>query len=201
MMNIGIFGGTFDPVHNGHIYLAKTAVEAVKLDKLIVMPDKLPPHKQASGMVSDKDRFEMCRIAFEDMPCATVSDWEMRQSGKSYSVYTMRHFKELYPKDKLWLVIGSDMLLCFDKWYRYDEILSMASLVCVSRKNDDTTQKLRAFAKYLTDKCGGEIVVTDALPCEVSSTEIRESIKKMRDTSCYFPKKIVQYIYEHKLYK
>ncbi len=200
MSNIGLFGGTFNPVHTGHIRLLKSVLDKMDFEKVIVLPDRIPPHKQAHNLVSGKQRFEMCRLAFEDMPSVEISDFELKRSGKSYSVYTVRHFKKLYPNDKLCFIMGSDMLLIFDKWYRYEEILSMATLVCISREDEDTTKKLREYAQKLTEK-GGEVIVLDTPPMELSSSEIREKLRNSEDCSCYLPQKIVQYICENNLYK
>lgn len=202
MGNIGIFGGTFNPVHSGHVNLVQTVAKAIEFDKIMIMPDRIPPHKAADDLASGEDRLNMCAIAFEDIKNAEVCDWELRQSGKSYSIFTVEHFKKLYPNDDLWLIMGSDMFLCFDKWYRYEDILSLASVACISRCSEDTDSVLEEHAEKL--KSGGEgrsIVIIKAQPFEVSSSRLRENIKNMEDTSCYFPKKIVQYIYEHNLYR
>lgn len=200
MSNIGLFGGTFNPVHSGHIRLLKSVLDKMDFEKVIVLPDRIPPHKQAHNLVSGKQRSEMCRLAFEDMPSVEISDFELKRSGKSYSVYTVRHFKELYPNDRLCFIMGSDMLLIFDKWYKYEEILSMATLVCISREDEDTTKKLSEYAQKLTEK-GGEVIVLDTPPMELSSSEIREKLRNSEDCSCYLPEKIVQYICENNLYK
>lgn len=201
MSNIGIFGGTFNPVHNGHVRLVQTVSQAIDFEKIIVMPDRIPPHKQADELVSGEDRLNMCAFAFEDMENVEISDWELRQSGKSYTIFTLEHLKMLYPNDKLWLIMGSDMLLCFDKWYRYEDIMKLASIVCISRCDGDSDDVLEEYAQRLSGKAEGfNIVIVKAQPLEVSSSMLREELKKMSDTSCYFPKKIVQYIYEHNLY-
>lgn len=201
MSNIGIFGGTFNPIHNGHIRLVKTVMDSIDFEKVIVMPDRLPPHKQADSLASAQDRLCMCRLAFEDTDRVEVCDWELLRSGKSYTVYTIRHFRMLYPNDTLWLIMGSDMLLSFDRWYAWEEILKNANIVCISRKSEDTPEVLSQKADELMSRTGARIVTVQAQPFEISSERLRESIKKMQDTSCYFPKKIVQYICEHNLYK
>ena len=202
MGNIGIFGGTFNPVHNGHIRLVETVAQAIDFDRIIVMPDRIPPHKKASELASGEDRLQMCKLAFEDMENVEVSDWELRQSGKSYTVFTLEHLKKQYPDDTLWLIMGSDMLLYFEHWYRYEDILSLAGIACISRRGEDTDELLEEHARRLESGGNGRrIVIVKAQPFEVSSSQLRGNIKKMEDTSCYFPKKIVQYIYEHGLYR
>lgn len=200
MRKIAIFGGTFNPIHNGHVRLVRSVTEKIDFDKVIVMPSKIPPHKKVQSLASGKDRFEMCRLAFEEDKRVMVSDYELKRRGKSYSVFTLRYLKKLYPQDKLYFVMGSDMLLCFDKWYRYEELLRMTSLVCISRDDEDTKEKLTACAEGLREK-GAQVILLDTEPYELSSSLVREKLKKAEDCSCYLPQKIVQYICEKNLYK
>lgn len=141
----------------------------------------------------------MCRLAFEKVENVQVSDWELKQSGKSYSVYTLRHFHELFPDDRLFFIMGSDMLLSFESWYCYEEILSLATLICISRENKVTADKLNNYARNLVKK-GGEVIVLEREPFEISSSQIREKLKNHEDCSCYLDKNVVQYISDNKLY-
>ena len=200
-MNIAIYGGTFNPVHKGHYNCLKSVLDSVSLDKVIVLPDRIPPHKSAEGLISGEDRLEMCRLAFGELEKVSISDWELNQTGKSYSVLTLRHFHQEYPEDKLYFIMGSDMLLCFEKWYRYEEILQLASLICVSRENAVTNQFLQQHAEKLTQNCGGEIIIIDTKPFEVSSTQIRKMIENSQIPSCYLDKNVVQYISVNNLYR
>lgn len=200
-MNTAIYGGTFNPVHKGHYNCLKTVLDSIELDRIIVLPDRLPPHKSSEGLVSGIDRLNMCKLAFKDLEKVSFSDWELKQKGKSYSVITLRHFHKKYPDDKLFFIMGSDMLLSFESWYEYKEILRLATLVCVSRENSVTKQLLEEHARKLTSENGGEIIIVDAKPFEVSSTQIREMIKKSQDTSCYLDENVVQYISDNNLYR
>lgn len=199
MKNIAIFGGTFNPVHLGHRKLLESVLKAVDFEKIIVLPDRVPPHKQAVDLVSGMDRLNMCRLAFSDIPKVEISDWELNRQGKSYSVVTLRHFHELYPDNKLFWVMGSDMLLSFHEWFCYEEILSLASIICISRKSDDTGKRLSDYALKLTEK-SGEVIILDVEPFEISSSGIRQRLKSGEDCSCYLDKNVVQYISENKLY-
>lgn len=200
-MNIAIYGGTFNPVHKGHYNCLKSVLDAVELDKVIVLPDRIPPHKSAEGLISGEDRLEMCRLAFGELDKVEVSEWELKQTGKSYSVITLRHFHKLYPEDKLYFIMGSDMLLSFEKWYRYEEILQLASLICVSRENAVTNQILQQHADEMTQNSGGEIIIVDTKPFEVSSTQIRKMIENSQIPSCYLDENVVQYISVKNLYR
>lgn len=197
-MKIGIFGGTFNPVHKGHKNALKTVIENFGLDRVIVLPDRIPPHKQAVDLVDGEDRMNMCKLALGDLPCVEFSDYELKKEGKSYSVYTLRHFHSIYPEDRLCFIMGSDMLLSFTQWYEYKEILSLACLVCVSRSDDDT-DKMEPYARKLRDE-GGDVVIVRTEPFEVSSTQIRDMLKKKSDCTCYLDENVVQYILDKKLY-
>lgn len=198
MSKIGIFGGTFNPVHKGHTKALEKILNNVELDKVIVLPSKIPPHKSASELAGEEDRLNMCKLAFADFQNLEISDFEMKNQGKSYSVITLRHFHKIYPDDELFFIMGSDMLLYFEKWYEYKEILSLAALLCLSRSDEDT-DKLEPFAEKLR-KQGGRVKIVNAPVFEISSTEIREKIKKNEDCSCYLDKNVVQYILEKNLY-
>lgn len=197
-MNIGIFGGTFNPVHKGHVSALKKILSAVSLDRVLVLPDRIPPHKSAEGLVSGSDRLEMCRIAFSGIENTEISDWELKNEGKSYSVITLRHFHEVFPEDKLYFIMGSDMLASFESWYRYEEILTLCSLICVSRSQEDT-DRLEGYADKLRSK-GGEVIIVPVEPFEISSSQIRDMLKKNLDCTCYLDENVVQYIMAKNLY-
>ena len=132
-MRRAVFGGSFDPVHNGHVNLVKQIYGSgfVSLDEIIIMPARVSPFKQNSARkpADGRQRYEMCRLAFEEMSYVRVSDYEISLPEVSYTVNTLRHLRELYPDDELFFIMGSDMLLSFEKWYRYEEILSLCILL------------------------------------------------------------------------
>lgn len=200
-MHRAVFGGSFDPIHNGHINIVKQVCEAVQLDEVIIMPTYISPFKQDSENIpaSGQDRLEMCRLAFEDMPFVTVSDHEISRSDVSYTVNTLRHLREIYPDDELFFIMGSDMLLSFEKWYKYEEILSICTLIAASRESGQADLEVLQKQAEKLEKFGRVIVVSTGV-YEMSSTEIREKIKKNSDISCYIPEKVVKYISEHGLY-
>lgn len=197
MAKIGIFGGSFNPIHKGHLHLVECMKNELSLDKVILMPAGVAPHKSCDEYVSSEDRFNMCVLATDDMDYIEVSDYEINKSGKSYTVHTIEHLRSIYPEDELYLLVGSDMLLTFDEWYNYEKILNNVVLCAVSRSNDDfesleiKAQKLRNFGKVYISHLDGK---------PMSSSKIRQLIKNNKDLSCYLPKKVVQYIKVHSLY-
>ena len=197
MAKIGLFGGSFNPVHNGHMNLALSVKKSLGLDRIILIPSGTSPHKSSSEYAPAEDRLEMCRLACEGYDGFEVSDYEITKPGKSYTVYTVRHFRELFPEDELYLLVGSDMLLSFDTWFEYREILENVTVAAVSRTGDDTDELLK-MTKKLSD-CG-RCVVVNADTVTISSSEIRKMIKNNIDLSCYLNGKVVKYIILKKLY-
>ena len=125
-MRIGIFGGSFDPVHKEHTNFVRAAVENLRLDKVFVMPAHIPPHKLGKTLSSNVDRLQMCKIAFLDIEQAEVSDYEMTQDGPSYTHLTCAHFKNKYPEAELFFLVGTDMLRDFPTWKEPEKILENA---------------------------------------------------------------------------
>lgn len=199
MANIGIFGGTFNPPHLGHKRLAFEAAKAAGLDKIIVIPDAQPPHKDSPFLADGIDRLEMCRRTFCES-LFEISDIELKREGKSYTVDTLTELKKLFPDDELFLIIGSDMLLCFDKWRRFEDILSMVTLVCLSRESAITSDELLCFAKERLGIDEGGIIISDSLPFEVSSTEIRRMIALKDDASDFLAPGAYRFIKERRIY-
>ena len=196
---IGLFGGTFDPIHLGHRYLAEAAIKQAGLDRLIVMPARIPPHKANAKLVSGKQRLEMCRIAFSGLETAEVSDYELGLEGKSYSYNTIRWLKDKYPGSRICFIMGSDQLEVFNIWYRWQEILELADILVLSREDSLDARELEEKASRITD-IPGKVTVIKVKPFEISSTRIREMLEKNEDCSCYLDKKVIEYIKAEGLY-
>lgn len=199
MKKTAIYGGAFNPVHNGHVKLVHNVINEYNFDRLYIMPSKVPPHKPVYDKISDEDRLNMLKLAFEEIPEALVSDYEIKNTTISYTVNTVKHFKETLRDTKLYLIIGSDMLLSFTLWYQYKEILKDVVIIAAARDNNET-EKIKDAADELI-KEGGEVNILQALPFVISSSEIREKIKHGDDCYCYLPEKVVQYIEVRELYK
>lgn len=198
-MKIVIFGGTFNPIHNGHLNIVEAVLNKLCPDKLIIMPTGTPPHKQAQHIVSDEDRLIMLKLAVEELDNVEVCDYEIKKEGKSYTVLTLEHFKKLYPDDELFFVMGSDMLSSFLNWYCPERIMELAKLVCVSRSEEEK-QRDKMSAERIAS-AGGRCIHIDCKAVEASSTQVRELILNGGDTSLLLPKSVEKYICERRLYR
>ncbi len=203
-MKIGIYGGTFDPIHNGHMAAAKTAAAKLKLDKLLLIPAGLPPHKSlAQGGASGSDRLEMVRIAADRLQLkipVEVLDIELNREGKSYTSDTLQALKKQYPKDELWLLMGTDMFLSLHQWHEPEVILSLANICAFGRAEQDTKEALAPQKKHL-GKISKTKITTIVLPnlVETSSTLLREQLAKGERPEA-LDESIYGYILRHQLY-
>lgn len=191
-MKIGIFGGTFNPPHLTHVKLVQCAKKQLELDEVIVVPCGDPPHKRCE---TDKyTRLRLTQLAFDGI--AAVSDYEINAKGKSYTVLTLRHIKEMYPDAELYLIIGGDSLKNFGKWRLPEEIAQLAKLAVANRGRKTS----RAVVNRIQTKYNAEIVFLDVKPDSVNSTEIRLMCQFGKDISDYVPQQVAQYIARNDLY-
>ena len=184
MEKIGIFGGTFNPVHNGHVLLARHYVQALGLQKLLVIPAKTPPHKLAPELAAEQLRLQMCALAFADLPQAQVD--------------TVCELRQLYPQAQLYLLVGSDMFLSFTKWKDWQGILQEVTL-CTAARNAGELSRLREYAAFLEQY--GRTLVYDFPVAEISSTQIRSLIKEGKDCSQLLPPAVYRMILQKNLYR
>lgn len=196
-MKIGVFGGAFNPVHNGHIKLAISYINSLNLDKLIVIPTANPPHKSSKDLIDGKDRLYMLNLAFKDVDKVEVSDIEFKRQGKSYTFDTIAELKKIYKNAEFYLILGEDQFMSFDKWYKYDEILKEVTL-CTAAREENMRDSLKEFSKKLLKD--NQCYIADFDPIVVSSSEIREKFKNNIDISFLIPKNVYNYIIEKGLY-
>lgn len=199
-LRVGIYGGTFAPIHNGHVESAKAFMKQMKLDYLYIIPTCLPPHKEIDFVDDPEQRLTMCDLAFAGVDGVIVSDMEIRRGGRSYTYDTL---SELMSEDKkLFLMCGTDMVLSFDTWYRYRDILKMCYPVYVRRESDKIIENriIEKITEYY-NKYGVMFrrIVTD--PIDISSTSIRKAIREGKDISGVVPPLVVKYIKEKRLYE
>ena len=197
MKKIAIYGGSFDPPHKGHRLLAENLAEKCGAEKVIIIPASLSPFKEASSAGSEH-RLQMCSLNFDD-ELFEISDIEIKRGDKSYTVDTLREIKKQYPDSDLYLFMGDDMLLSFDKWYCYKEILSLARLVCACRTNDEAVlSRMREFARDVLELDEAGIIFCEARPIEISSTEIRKGDTQLKKE--YLDSRVFEYIMSRGLY-
>lgn len=198
-MKIGIFGGAFNPIHNGHLALAKCYCDSLKLDKVLFIPTAVPPHKTADYLVSPADRINMVHLAADNNPVFEVSDIEFKRQGKSYTYDTLTELKAIYPDGEFYLIIGADQFLTFHYWYNYEAILDMVTVCTSAREDEQEKQTLLEYAKNNAEM-QGKYFIADYPVIRLSSSEIRDKIKRGEDISALVPKRVFEYIVEKRLY-
>lgn len=197
---IGIYGGTFNPPHIGHVKALESFSQALCLDEIIVIPDFLPPHKQHDGIAGAEDRLKMCELAFSHVPNVTVSDIEIKRGGKSYTYQTL---EALTGDDReLYLLVGTDMFTTLSKWVRSDIIFALATICLVRRERDsENTEKIKSKLKEYKDVFGAKVIEIPHEVLESSSTEARELDFQSESALELIPQKVLEYINEAGLYK
>ena len=195
-MKIGIFGGAFNPVHNGHISIARQYMKYLELDKIIFIPTCVPPHKSGDDLAPGEDRINMLRCAL-DCEEFVISDLEFHRQGKSYTYDTLQELKKTYKNDELFLIVGSDQYFYFPNWYRAQDILSEVTVVTSAREENEYNALLEFRGRT---PCMQNTVISNLDVFEASSTQIRNMIKSSKDVSNLVPIGVYEYIKEHKLY-
>lgn len=189
----GIFGGTFDPVHNGHIKIAESFLDSNLIDRLLLIPTPAPPHKDTSGQTSFSDRYEMLKLAFRDNDMVDISDIETHLPQPSYTLRTIRHLKNENPNTKYYLCLGEDSLSAFHKWWKYEEILKNVPLIVASRPGTDSSKQ----SQSILDRA----IFVDHSEVDISSTAIRKRVRSgdLQLTDAV-PKTVADYIRRNNLY-
>ena len=177
-MKTAIYGGSFNPPHRGHRAVAESVLEELSVDRLWIMPTHLPPHKMpAEDSPTDEQRLALCSAGFGDLPNTEISELELRREGVSYTADTIELLRGQGNEDELFLVLGTDMLLCFDGWYRYRYLLEECTLAIVSREDDDRGQ-IEEKARQLREQDGARIVLLKHLALPMSSSQLRERLPR-----------------------
>lgn len=194
-MTIGIYGGTFSPIHYGHINAAYEFLHQCNLSHLYIVPAAIPPHKLIDVSDNPDIRYEMVKLAFKDNANITVSDYEIKSKGLSYTINTIRYFKELYKAEIIFLC-GADMFVTLDRWHKADEIFKSARIAYVRRGNINLDEKIN----YFDNKYNADIISVDMPIVDISSTALRDMISKGDDVSMYIPQNVIEYIKANDLY-
>ena len=197
MKKYGIIGGTFDPIHNAHLYIAYEAKELLGLDKVIFIPNGSPPHKDNKNITGASLRYRMVLEAIKDFEDFEVSKYEIEKKELSYTYKTLEHFKE--DGVELYFITGADCLFDLDKWKNVSEIFSLCKFVVFTRpgfkEEDLIEEKKRAEKKY-----NGEIIFLNILDLEISSTDIRKRISEGKRIDFFVPKRVINLIEKENIY-
>lgn len=220
-MRIGLFGGTFDPIHHGHLRAALEVKEGFALDKIYLIPAAIPPHKASGGVAGAKDRLEMIRLAVSGYSDFTVSDVELKRSGPSYTIDTVNHFKSILPEDtRLYLIVGLDAFLEIDTWKSYNDLFLLVSFIVMARPGagySSSITKWKTYEDYIKSRISHGYEFSVAQSCyvhkekqpvfifdvsllDISSTKIRELVKKGSSIKFLVPEKVEDFIKTKGLY-
>ena len=201
MIELGIYGGTFAPVHNGHVAAAKAFYDTLGLYGLLVIPTYLPPHKETETGDDPAARLAMTELAFRDDPRnIIVSDYEIAQKGTSYTYKTLEHFTA--PDTRITFLCGTDMFLTFDSWKHPEIIFRLARIAHVRRESLTAEEEWRvtAMTEHYREAYGADILHLNLPVYEISSTEIRALCREGKDISPLVPPSVCDYIAAHRLY-
>jgi nicotinate-nucleotide adenylyltransferase len=203
MKRYGIIGGTFDPIHNAHLYIAYEAKEQLNLDEVIFMPAGKQPFKAKNIVTDSKLRYEMVKSAIEPFHEFSVSSYEIEKGGLSFTYETLQYFKSenigKNQEKELFFITGADCLISIEGWRDVQKIFSLATLVVFARggirKNEMVKKK-----QIIEEKYNGKIIILDLKELEISSTDIRERVNQNKKIDFFVPSKVVDIIYENGLY-
>ena len=221
-MRIGLFGGTFNPIHRGHLWAASEVIKRFNLDQIFLIPAALPPHKTPGLVANADDRLEMINLAIADLSGLTVSDVELNRPGPSYTIDTIRHFKHTLAKDaRIYLIMGLDAFLEIHTWKSHQNLLEEISFIVMARPDDDyagAQQGWSMLETYLQSTLSSDsqfdaehacytlagkqpVYICDIKALDISSTNIREMIKKKQNIENLVPPEVADYIRLKGLYK
>lgn len=200
-MKIGIMGGTFDPIHNGHLMLGRAAYTQFGLDEVWFMPNGNPPHKKSSSIESDAEhRAFMTKLAISGIREFKLQLYEIERKELSYSYETLEHFRRCRRENEFYFIIGADSLFAIESWVKPERIMSACTLLAACRDDASTPEVLMEQAAYLEKKYHARIGILHTPLMKVSSHELRQMIKEGRPVAGYLPVSVEKYIKEEGLY-
>lgn len=198
-MRTGILGGTFNPVHMGHVLLADAAARELRLDRILLIPAGIPPHKQAPELATDCHRLAMCRLAAAQIRGGQVSDLELRRGGKSYTCRTLEILKAQYPADTLYWICGGDMFLTLQDW-KQPEVIFQLAVICAAARQGISHAQMQAQQTRL-EAMGASVQLLEVSLPPWSSTDIRRRIVAGQPVDGILPESVAAYIEDNRLYQ
>ncbi len=199
MNKIGIMGGTFNPIHHGHLFLAENAYEQAGLDKVLFMPLKNPPHKTIPNNITDQHRIDMVKLAIENNPHFELSDIELKREGMTYTADTLTYLKEKHPEDEYYFIVGTDSLFYMQDWMQPQVIFDLSTVVTAGRDNADE-ERISKHIEYLEKTFHARIIHIKMPMIDISSEEIRKRLTTGRTVRYYISDVVIEYIKNNKLY-
>ena len=195
----GIMGGTFNPIHYGHLLLAESAYYQFDLDEVLIMPTKNPYYKDLSHTATEEDRVNMVRMAICDNDHFVLSEEELNREGTTYTVETLRNLVAAHPDHEYYFIMGADSLYHIESWKEPAEILKMA-VILVADRDGGSSSSLKSQIAYITDKYDADIRLMESPVLEISSHDIRRRVREHKSIRYLMPQNAVDYIYEHEIY-
>lgn len=199
MQNIGIMGGTFNPVHVGHLIAAQEVLKEMNMDRVLFIPTGNPPHKSKSEVISPEDRYEMVRLAVRNNEGFEASDIEIKRKGDTYSYHTLMELHNKYHDVKLYFIIGFDTLKELDTWYRIQEVCNMTDFIVVNRGN--TTREFEEEILIREKRYNCKFSIVRIPDIQISSTDIRERLKNNKGIKYLVTNEVEEYIIQKGLYR
>lgn len=200
-MKVGIMGGTFDPVHIGHLLMAEFAYEDFRLDEIWFLPNGNPPHKQTEEMENAlMHRVEMVRRAIQDVPHFKLCLHEAQEKEHSYTYKTMRELKVKYPEYQFYFILGADSLFSIERWMHFREIFP-SCIILAAMRDDKDVEDMKRQIHYLERQYGARIELLRAPLLEISSTALRKRAERGKSVRYMVPDAVADYIKEHELYR
>jgi nicotinate-nucleotide adenylyltransferase len=199
MKKIGIMGGTFNPIHYGHLFLAENAYEQIGFDKVLFMPSKNPPHKAKPDEVTEQQRVEMVELAIADNPHFELSTLELNREGYTYTADTLTMMTQSNPNTKYYFIVGADSLFMMQKW-KEPQIIFNHCIVVVAGRDNVEKEKINQHAQYLKNVYNANILQIEMPTIQIASAIIRERIVQNKTIRYYVPDKVEDYIKKNKLY-
>jgi len=206
MKSVALFGGSFNPIHYGHLSIAEEVRNKYGLDKVIFIPTCLPPHKDPAGLADARQRSIMCHLATVTNPCFEVSTFEVDKGGKSFTIDTVRHFDQLYGgKVELYFIVGADMLMEISTWKNIEELLKLCRFVAVPRPGYDIqkifNQYFLSSSNYsIASELLENITIESIAMLDISATNIRRRVKEWKSIKYLVPEPVEQFIHHQQLY-
>jgi len=199
MKKVGIMGGTFNPIHNGHLFLAEHAYDQAGLDYVMFMPTMNPPHKPEAIVISAEHRLNMVKLAIKNNPHFVLSDMELNRPGLTYTSDTLKILKEKEPDTEFYFIVGADSLMMMPTWKDPQTVFSLSTVV-VGGREDYMKDRLMEQASYLKKTYKGTIIFLEMPNIEISSEYIRERVAENKTIRYYVPEEVLEYIKLHNLY-